>query len=274
MDHSAVRRYWENNSRAWTALTRAGYDVCRDHQTSPAFFELLPDVNGLAGLDIGCGEGHNTRLLAARGARVTAIDLADSFIRAAAEHADGRNIRYLIASALDLPFEPQSFDFATAFMSLMDVSGPEHFLPGIARILRPGGFLQFSILHPCFSPLHRRLLRDPSGAPYAVEIARYFDRADGEIERWSFNQAPPEAKADFEPFEIPRFHRTLADWLNAIDAAGFHVERCVEPSADADTASRFRGLADTRIAPNFIVFRCRLIALTRSSGNLPRRSGV
>jgi 2-polyprenyl-3-methyl-5-hydroxy-6-metoxy-1,4-benzoquinol methylase len=34
---------------------------------------MLPDVNGLSGLDVGCGEGHNTRRLAEHGARMTGI---------------------------------------------------------------------------------------------------------------------------------------------------------------------------------------------------------
>lgn len=69
MDHEEVGRFWNENAETWTRLARAGYDVYRDHFNSPAFLELLPDVRGLAGLDIGCGEGHNTRLLARRGAR-------------------------------------------------------------------------------------------------------------------------------------------------------------------------------------------------------------
>jgi hypothetical protein len=47
MDESAVRQFCERNAPTWTRLSRAGFDVCRDHQTSPAFFEMLPDVNGL-----------------------------------------------------------------------------------------------------------------------------------------------------------------------------------------------------------------------------------
>jgi SAM-dependent methyltransferase len=120
MDDSAIRRYWDGNARAWTKLVRAGYDVCRDYQTSPAFFELLPDVSGLRGLDIGCGEGHNTRLLAARGAYVTALDISAEFIRESAAHPGSGSVRYLVASALHPPFAAASFDFATAFMSLMD----------------------------------------------------------------------------------------------------------------------------------------------------------
>jgi SAM-dependent methyltransferase len=255
MDSSVVRRFWEGNARAWTKLSRAGYDVCRDYQNTPAFFDLLPDVAGLSGLDIGCGEGHNTRLLAARGARVTAVDIALDFARAAAgEHSYG--IDYAVADALRLPFGDASFDFVTAFMSLMDAAGPERVLPEVARILRQDGFLQFSILHPCFAPPHRRIVRDESGTPIAVELGRYFERTEGEIERWTFSAAPAEARQGLPVFEVPRFDRTLADWLNAIADAGLRVERCVEPSADAATAARIPGLADTQVVPLFIHFRC------------------
>jgi SAM-dependent methyltransferase len=257
MDDAGIRRYWEKNAHAWTLLSRAGYDVCRDYQTGPAFFEMLPEVRGLAGLDIGCGEGHNTRQLARRGARLIALDLAREFVCAARNHEDGSGINYLIASALALPFPAASFDFITGFMSFMDAGPPEHLLPEVVRVLKSGGFLQFSILHPCFSPMHRRVIRDEAGAPVAIEVARYFDRVDGEIERWIFNAAPTEAKAGLDPFEIPRFHRTLADWLNTIVAAGLHVEHCVEPTATSEAVATLPGLEDTRVAPNFLILRCR-----------------
>src|SRR5262245_60901487 len=80
MDHQEAGRFWNANAGAWTKLARAGYDVYRDFLNTPAFFDLLPNVVGLVGLDIGCGEGHNTRLLARRGARVTAIDIAEDFV--------------------------------------------------------------------------------------------------------------------------------------------------------------------------------------------------
>lgn len=40
-------------------------------------------MTGRTGLDLGCGEGHNTRLLARRGARMTAIDITWRFLEAA-----------------------------------------------------------------------------------------------------------------------------------------------------------------------------------------------
>jgi trans-aconitate methyltransferase len=66
MDHEEVGRPWNENAEVWTQLVRAGYDLYRDGLNTPAFFEMLPDVDGLSGLDVGCGEGHNTRLLAQR----------------------------------------------------------------------------------------------------------------------------------------------------------------------------------------------------------------
>ena len=75
MNHKEAGEYWDGNADAWTQLARAGYDVYRDHLNTPAFLEMLPDVIGLAGLDIGCGEGHNTRLVAGRGARMAAVDV-------------------------------------------------------------------------------------------------------------------------------------------------------------------------------------------------------
>src|SRR5437879_2848367 len=119
MDHKDAGRYWNESAESWTKLARAGYDVYRDYLNTPAFFEMLPNVEGLTGLDIGCGEGHNTRLLAKRGARVTAIDIAEVFIAHAQETEKEMplGIDYQKASAVDLPFPDPTFEFATAFMS-------------------------------------------------------------------------------------------------------------------------------------------------------------
>src|SRR5688572_9594414 len=113
MDEAEVRRIWESNADAWTALTCSGYDYCRDLYNTPTFLQIIPAIDGLAGLDLGCGEGHNTRLLARRGAQMTGIDFAATFIRHArqAELHEPLGIRYQVASAAELPFRDSSFDF-------------------------------------------------------------------------------------------------------------------------------------------------------------------
>lgn len=90
-----TRKLWNANARAWTEPSRAGFDVYRDLVNTPAFFAMLPAVSGLVGLDLGCGEGHNTRLLAARGADVVALDLSEYFIESAAAESQ-RGIRFVL----------------------------------------------------------------------------------------------------------------------------------------------------------------------------------
>ncbi|HWB97405.1 MAG TPA: class I SAM-dependent methyltransferase [Bryobacteraceae bacterium] len=259
MDPREAARYWEGNAFAWTRLSRQGWDVYRDAVNTPAFLDLLPDVAGRRGLDVGCGEGHNTRLLARRGARMWAVDVAPTFVRFAreAEWEDPCGITYAVASALQLPFAVSQFDFVTAVMSLMDIPTPENALREIHRVLRPGGFLQFSITHPCFSTPYRRLLRTAQGTPYAVEVGRYFERTDGRIERWLFSAAPAEVKAGLEAFAVPVFHRTLAEWLNALLETGFALECVAEPRADEATAGRLPTVEDTRVVAYFLHLRCR-----------------
>lgn len=83
MDHREVERIWDENTATWTRPARMGCDILRDWVNTPAFLEMLPDVAGLRGLDIGCGEGHNTRLVAGRAAKMTAFDISRAFVQQA-----------------------------------------------------------------------------------------------------------------------------------------------------------------------------------------------
>ncbi|MBD3286508.1 methyltransferase domain-containing protein, partial [candidate division WOR-3 bacterium] len=171
MNDIEAGRYWEENAEAWTKLSRIGLDVYRDLFNTPAFLVILPDVDGLRGVDIGCGEGYNTRKMAELGAQMTAVDIAPTFIRYAKE-AEGKNpmgIRYLVSSGIELPFEDKSFDFAVAFMSLMDMAEPDKAIREVFRVVKPGGFFQFSICHPCTDTPHRKWVDDEDGNHLALE---------------------------------------------------------------------------------------------------------
>jgi SAM-dependent methyltransferase len=259
MKRAEVARYWEGNAETWTRHARAGYDIYRDGLNTPAFLDMLPPVHDLSGLDIGCGEGSNTRQLVRLGARMLAIDVAPTFIRHAndAERTEPLGIAYLVADAADLPFASGSFDFATAFMSMMDMADQAGVLREAARVLRPGGFLQFSILHPCFNPPHRRVLREPNGTTRAIEIGGYFDTIDGRIDTFWMTNAPKEERDRTEPFRVPRFHRTLSAWVSLIVEAGLAIERLGEPRVSVELAKAEPALEDTLVAPIFLHIRAR-----------------
>ncbi len=267
MNHLEVGRYWDENANAWTRLARAGYDVYRDCVNTPAFFAMLPDVRGMVGLDIGCGEGHNTRLLAGRGAQVTAVDVSPTFL-GHAQDEEGRaplGIDYRHASAVALPFPDSSYDFATAFMCFMDIPEVELVVAEAFRVLRPGGFLQFSITHPCFDTPHRRNLRGPDGRTYAIEVGRYFENLRGEVAEWTFASAPPEARAGLAKFRTPRFTRTLSQWVDLLVAAGFVLERLGEPRPDDRAVREHPCVQDAQVVAYFLHVR------VRRPGALPQK---
>lgn len=259
MDTRDVARHWEGNAAAWTELSRRGRDVYRDFVNTPAFFAMLPCVTGRRGLDVGCGEGHNTRLLARRGARMTALDLAPGFIRAARaeELREPLGIRYFIGDAQRLPLATASFDFACAFMSLMDMPDPSATLGELRRVIRPGGFLQFSICHPCTDTIGRRWVTDAEGRRAGMVIEGYFDEPPGAVQRWCFSHATEEERSVHGEFAIPRFHLTLAEWINLLIDHGFRLERLAEPRAGSEALERHPDLAWTRRVPFFLILRCR-----------------
>jgi SAM-dependent methyltransferase len=259
MDHLTAGEYWNNNAEAWTKLARSGYDIYRDHLNTPGFLAMLPPVTGLRGLDIGCGEGHNTRLLAKRGARLDAIDISPIFIRhaQAEETRAPLGITYAVASAVELPFADKSFDFAAAFMSLHDIPELDRVLAEAFRVLAPGGFLQFSILHPCFNPPHRRNCRDEDKVTYAIEVGDYFVNARGRIDEWIFGAAPRAISDRLPKFKVPRFHRPLGEWFNLLVAAGFAIEHVGEPCPSDETVLAHPALQDAQVAAYFLHVRVR-----------------
>ena len=259
MEPAEVAQLWESNAETWTRHVRAGLDVYRDAHNTPAFLAMLPSVNGLNGLDVGCGEGSNTRHLARLGAKMQAVDIAPTFVRhaRAMEQSSSLGIEFQTGDGMALPFADESFGFVTAFMSLMDMPDQGKALREAARVLRPGGFLQFSILHPCFVPPYRKVLREANGTVRAIEIAGYFDCIDGQVDTWWFSTLPLDRRSEVAPFRVPRFHRTLSGWVEIICRAGLAIEQFNEPTASAEQAQAEPVVADTRIAPLFLQIRAR-----------------
>jgi SAM-dependent methyltransferase len=222
-----VARYWDANASQWAAEVRRGADIAREWLNNPAFLPFLGDLSGRQVLDAGCGEGYNTRILARRGARMTGVDISERMIDLAreAERAQPLGIRYERTSYADLTrFADASFDAVVSFMALMDGPRFDLAMREAFRVLRPGGMLAFSITHPCFLTKGATWLRDEAGEKVKWMVARYFD-ATGWVERWRFTDASKEKPE----FAVPRFDRTLSEYVNPLIAAGFVLEEIQEP---------------------------------------------
>jgi SAM-dependent methyltransferase len=151
-----------------------------------------------------------------------------------------------------LPFLPNASDFVAIISH-----SQERAIRQLRKVLRPGGFLQFSILHPCFVPPHRKVLREPNGTTRAIEVAGYFDTIDGRIDTFRFENLPEEERQKSEPFRVPRFHRTLSGWVELIVDAGLMIECFAEPRVTVEVAKAKPALEDMLVAPIFLHIRAR-----------------
>lgn len=222
-----VSRYWDANAAAWAEQVRRGADVAREWLNNPAFLAFIGDLAGKQVLDAGCGEGYNARILARRGSRMTGVDISEHMIALAREEERRAplGIRYTRTSYTDLgAFAEGSFDAVVSFMALMDGPRFDLAMRESFRVLRPGGLLAFSISHPCFLTKGAKWVRNEAGVKTKWTLGDYFN-SDGWVERWRFTDAPPEAPE----FAVPRFDRTLSEYVNALLAAGFVLKRIEEP---------------------------------------------
>ena len=93
-------------------------------------------------LDVGCGSGWATRLLAdyAFEGRVTGIDISDEMVQLARESSQSHvNVDYEVASAEKLPFADNEFSHAFSMESLYYYRNILQALKEIHRVLKPGG---------------------------------------------------------------------------------------------------------------------------------------
>jgi ubiquinone/menaquinone biosynthesis C-methylase UbiE len=220
---------------------------------------MLPEVLNLEGLDIGCGEGYNTRMTAKLGAKITAIDISKVFIQYAKESEEKvpLGIKYQVNSGTNLPFSDNHFDFAIATMSLMDMADNEKAIEEAYRVIKPGGFFQFSITHPCFASQDYEWIKDENGKRTGFIVKDYFQNLNGDIEEWIFGAAPKKLTGKMNKFRIPRFTRTLSEWLNLLIKKGYVLEEFCEPYADDEILEKFPEENTSRIIPYFLIIRCR-----------------
>jgi len=116
---NSEKKYWDRQANTWIELTEKGLDIFRDYISSPAFFSLLPETKDKFGLDIGCGDGYNTRKLEKKARKLVAVDISHPFVDYANKKKEHNDTSFIQCDAVSLPFQSSSFDFVVSFMAMM-----------------------------------------------------------------------------------------------------------------------------------------------------------
>ena len=142
------------------------------HDINPLRLDYIDGIAGLRGLrvlDVGCGGGILAEAMAARGARVTGIDLAEKPLKVAQLHLleTGLEVEYRLIAPETLAREtPGSFDVVTCMELLEHVPNPALTVQACSDLVRPAG-------HVFFSTINRNLksyLLAVIGAEYVLKL--------------------------------------------------------------------------------------------------------
>lgn len=233
----------EANRASWNAATRAHNAHKRDqaafHRSGgstlfPEELALLGDLTGLRVAHLQCNAGQDTVSLAARGARVTGVDISDEAITFATQLAADSGIaaEFVRADVIDwLAATDERFDVVFCSYGVVGwLSDLGAWARGIQRVLAPDGRIVYVEFHPLVWSLDGgfRFSRDPYFAPGRV----FTDPVEDYVGRSGELLAPSGFVATETTFENPHaanaFQWTLGDIVTAVASAGLVIERLDE----------------------------------------------
>ncbi len=219
----------ERNRRSWNALSkhyqrthRIALDDIHYGPYSPGEKELqlIGDVKGLDVLELGCGGGQISVVLAKWGAKtVTGVDISEEQLKYAGELAQkqGVKVHFLQGNVEDLSaLDTDSFNLVVSSHALNYVENLSQVFVESARVLRPGGRCVFCLGHPIYYVL--------GDALEAKDLSLIEDYFSDERHSWGW--------LDEERRPIATFEQTywrLDQILNGLISVGFNITRVEEP---------------------------------------------
>ncbi|WP_223550012.1 class I SAM-dependent methyltransferase [Pseudomonas sp. A-B-19] len=202
----------------------------------PALKAMLPPMQGLKVVDLGCGYGWFCRWASEQGAdSVLGLDVSEKMLEQARKTTSASNIRYERADLEQLDLPAATFDLAYSSLALHYIKDLPGLFTHLYAALKPGSHFVFSIEHPIFmAPRNPGWIIDAEGRKswpvdgYQLEGERVTNwLADGVIKQ----------------------HRTIGTLFNSLIAAGFNIRHVNEwgPS-DAEVTAQ-PALAEERERP-------------------------
>ena len=137
---------------SWYDAHLLGADTYHEKVILPNLLRVLGSLKGKKVIELGCGQGYFSCILAKEGAEVMATDISKELIDIAKKNNKGAlNPQYEALSADRLSGISSGFyDIAVVVLALQNIKDLGKTIAECKRILTSGGKLVFVLNHPCF----------------------------------------------------------------------------------------------------------------------------
>jgi 2-polyprenyl-3-methyl-5-hydroxy-6-metoxy-1,4-benzoquinol methylase len=96
-------------------------------------------TKGMVVLDIACGSGYGTKMMAKNARKVFGVDIDPATIDYARANFSAENIEYLVGDGVDIPVDTESIDVVVTFETIEHIADYKKFIAEIRRVLKPDG---------------------------------------------------------------------------------------------------------------------------------------
>lgn len=138
-----IGTYWDARAEGYSATIHEQLASGEDKFFREMLRSCAPSGESLACLDVGCGPGFFSILLAQLGHCVTAFDYSEGMLAQAQENFEemGVEVETRQGDAQNLPFADDSFDYIVSRNLVWNLESPEQAYSEWVRVLKPGGHL-------------------------------------------------------------------------------------------------------------------------------------
>jgi len=227
-----IRKQWESNAEVFSNLIDGEGTPHHRMILNPCVERLLGDVKGKQLLDAGCGEGYLARHYAKKGAIVTAIDLSERLIETSEQltESEGINVDYRVDNVCYIESVPnEEFDLVLSNLVLLNIPCLGDAINEFYRVLKIGGVLVFSIVHPAFNFYGPGSWQMGEKDPETNRRMGIFFKVDRYFEEKEYERYWKTREGETFPEPISFFHRTLSTYINKLSEAGFRLLELAEP---------------------------------------------
>lgn len=242
-DHVALNRAsWDADAANWV---RPGRERWADPRIRWGTWDLpedelhlLPALDGLDVVELGCGTGYMSSWLAQGGAHPVGLDNSSGQLASARtfQREFGVPFPLVHGDAEKIPFRDESFDLAVSEYGAIIWCDPYRWVPEAARVLRPGGRLV------CLGNSYLLMLTFPDDGEKATES----------LQRPHFGMHTFVDKGDGPPSAV-EFHLPHGEMIRLLRGSGFDIEDLVEigaPSTASDAPHRMATVGWARRWPS------------------------